>query len=119
VVKHRFIVYRAEDLKLGFIGRSCSFEHRARSERSPEAIRAYIKLAVDLRKNGMKHPLITYKGSVLVGMRRYEIMKGCLAEFNCVEILESVEDWLMPDIKRLSKFKDLLYGAGTVQAFTG
>lgn len=110
MIKHRLIKYRTADLNVGFKGGSCSFEHRPLSERTPEAKSAYQRLRNDLMQNGLKHPLITYCGNVLIGMRRFEIMSEFLDEFPCIEVLEDVSDWKAEDIRRLSKFKKELYG---------
>lgn len=57
----------------------------------------------------MKHPLITYKGHVLIGQRRFEIMCNRVDEFECIEILEPVEHWTTSDIDRLTRFKESIY----------
>lgn len=118
MIKHRIMVYQTADLCLGFKGRSCSFEHRPLPDRTPEAQAAYQRLRNDLLANGMKHPLITYCGHILIGMRRFEILKDRQDEFKCVEVLEDVRFWERDDIKRLQAFKRELYG-DSIDAFEG
>ena len=76
-----------------------------------EAQQSYQRLRNDLMQNGMNDPLITWKGHVLIGMRRFEIMceLGAVA-FRCYEILEDVSLWTRDDIERLQQFKEAAYG---------
>lgn len=117
-MKHRLIMYRSADLKLGFKGKSCCFEHREYHDRSPKAQAAYDRLKDHLHKHGMQHPLITYMGHVLIGMRRFEILRDVRDEFPCIEILENVSNWQSGDIRRLNDFKNEVYG-DLLQAFIG
>lgn len=110
MIEHRMIVYRSEDLQNGFIGKSCSFEHIPLKQRSDDAKQAYQRLRDDLLCNGMQDPLITYQGHVLIGMRRFEILKNIQAEFKAVEVLEDVATWTGKDIDRLQAFKKMIYG---------
>jgi hypothetical protein len=108
-VRHTTRVYRSCELQMGFKGKSCSFEWRPFAERSPAAQRAYKRLKASLHAQGMRYPLITYKGHVLIGQRRFEIMRDLCYQFECIEILEPVEDWTTPDIDRLTRFKESIY----------
>ena len=103
-------IYKTEDLQLGFVGKHCSFEHRKFEDRTPKAQHAYMDLRVNLFMYGMKYPLITYKGHVLIGMRRFEILKSCMYLFRAYEITENVDEWIAKDIKRLTAFKNKMYG---------
>lgn len=115
----RFAVKRAAagDLVLGFKGNSCSFEFREYADRSPEQQAAYNRLRDDLLANGMRDPLITYRNHVLIGMRRFEILRDHREEFECVEILEDVPNWTTADIDRLQAFKRALYGQVAIEKF--
>lgn len=110
MINHKLLFYRTSDLELGFKGRACSFEHRPLHDRTLEAQAAYQRLRNDLLTNGMKHPLITYCGHILIGMRRFEILRDHLDEFPCVEVIEDVRLWGREDIERLRAFKRELYG---------
>jgi len=110
MIKNKLIIYRSQDLEPGFIGNTCSFEHRAFNDRSERAQDAYRRLRDDLLQNGMMHPLITYKGHILIGMRRFEILRQHRNDFLCYEVLEEVDTWRAEDIKRLKEFKEFVYG---------
>ena len=109
-VEHTRITYKSEDLISGFIGKSCSFEFRGYENMSPTGRARFDKLRKHLAANGLLNPLITYKGHVLIGMRRFEILKDTQAEFDCVEITEEVENWTSQDITRFQNFKTKLNG---------
>lgn len=105
--------YYATDLVNGFKGKSCSFEHREFKDRSLEAQVKYCQLANNLFVYGMKDPLITHRGHVLIGMRRFEIMShGELFSnlFPAIEILDEVSTWTLKEIRALQKFVDEVYG---------
>lgn len=115
MIKHYLTAYRADWLTLGFVGRSCSFEHRPYSDRSAEARAAYDRLRASLESEGLKDPLITYKGHVLIGMRRFEILRESRLWFPCIEVDEPVEDWRSEDIDRLTAFVRGAYGCRHAQ----
>lgn len=115
---YRKVVMPTKLLSLGFIGICCSFEHRLFKDRTPEAQEAYLKLKDSLIKFGMKDPLITHRGNVLIGMRRFEILASTQKSFRCIEILEDVALWRKPDIIRLSDLKKELYG-DSLEEFLG
>ena len=116
--RFQYELMHRDELRLGFKGKTISFEHRAFDDRTPDAQRAYLALRDDLLSNGMVDPLITYTGHVLIGMRRFEIMRGEHELFACVEILEPVETWGLTEARALNAFADALY-TGTTQYRTG
>lgn len=107
---HRVIDVAHDALTQGFDGRLLHFDYRPYEKRSPEARADYDALKKDLRSNGMRNPLITFKNHVLIGMRRYEIMVefGTLV-FRCVEILDDVSEWWKPDLPKLEALKEWYY----------
>lgn len=109
-VQHRRATFHRDQLQSGFVGETCSFEHRPLHERSEGDRRRYEKLRRHLAEHGMLNPLITYKGHVLIGMRRFEILKDSQEYFECVEITENVETWKSQDVTRLQNFKTKLNG---------
>ena len=106
---YRQIIHR-DSLALGFRGKSCSFEHRPYAERSPEAREAYDRLKVDLLKNGMRDPLIVHNGCVLIGMRRFEILRDSQEYFPCIVIVEPVGCWTGKEVRELLALRDELFG---------
>ena len=108
-VAHEYRTIPTEDLVLGFDAQLVHFEHRAFQDRREEAKIAYLALEEDLLENGLKSPLITFQGHVLVGMRRFEILCDFRASFPCVEITEDVSAWDSDDIDRLNEFKKIIF----------
>lgn len=111
MIQYKIKLYKSADLQLGFQGNSCCFDWRPFDRRSAEAQAAYLKLKDSLHAVGVRDPLITYRGHVLVGQRRFEIMRDRVPVFVCYEVLEKVEDWRGPDIERLDAFKREKYPA--------
>lgn len=94
-------------MKCGFDGQSLHFSHRRYEDRTLESRIDYDKLIIDLFHNGMKNPLITHKGHVLIGMRRFEIMKTMgHVQVKCWEITEDVSQWDRDDLPRLQVLRD-------------
>lgn len=110
MIEHKLMYFLSEDLAPGFKGDKVDFTFRAFSERSTEAQIAYRELEADLYMNGIQQPLITYQGRVLIGMRRFEILKDRIDGFQCFEIQEDVFNWDRDDIDRLESFKAEMYG---------
>lgn len=104
-VEHIEKEYRAEQLVSGFIGRSCSFEFRAYENLGPSGQRRFDQLRHHLEQHGMIDPLITHKGCVLIGMRRFEILKRTKETFKCLEVTEDVATWTGKDITRFQNWK--------------
>ena len=111
-IPHRRRTYRACDLVQGFKGDRIDFSYRPYEERSAEAQADYDALHQDLLARGMLNPLITFKGHILIGMRRFEIMRELgQSEFPCIEVLEDVSKWWRDDLPRLEALKTM-YGMG-------
>lgn len=107
---YRRCAYAAGGLALGFHGERIDFDYRPYEHRSAEARADYDRLKANLEINGMRNPLITYQGHVLIGMRRYEIMVGLgQTDFECIEILEDVNQWWQDGPPKLEALKRALY----------
>ena len=104
-VEHVEKIYKAKDLQPGFIGRSCSFEFRDLEARSPTGQIRFEQLRTHLELHGMIDPLITHQGHVLIGMRRFDILKDKQEEFKCLEVTEDVATWTSKDITRFQNWK--------------
>lgn len=107
-IPHRIEQRRIGDLKLGFTGEYVDFSWRPYAKRTDEARADYDRLIVSLWHDGCLKPVITYKGHVLIGMRRIEIMTRLYpCQFvDCVEILEDVSRWTRDDLPRLEALKE-------------
>ena len=98
------------ELELGFVGRRISFEHRPYLMRSTEAQADYDALELDIHKHGIRDPLITHEGHVLVGMRRYEIARKIgVTRMMCIEIDEDVSEWWREGHAKLAALKKRYY----------
>jgi hypothetical protein len=104
------ISVRGSQLKLGFNGNHVDFSWRPYDKRRSDHQENYDRLIVSIFHNGVKMPLITYLGHVLIGMRRYEIAMRLNPDtvFDCVEILEDVNEWDRNDIPRLDALKKMV-----------
>lgn len=111
--------YNIDDLTLGLDVEKVSFCWRPYEERSPEARAAYDKLRDSIRRDGLLHPIIAWRGHVLVGQRRVEICRTLGHRvIPAYEITEDVSNWDRWDIKRLNRFKERMYGS-SLQQFMG
>lgn len=109
-MNYKYLIIPTKDLSCGYIGKTCSFEHRAFEERTPQSQAAYLSLKTDLEINGLVNPLVTYRGRfILIGMRRFEIMQSKLQEFDCLDIQEPVDYWLDADIHGLKSWVIEMY----------
>lgn len=106
-------MYHRDALELGFKGNTISFEHRAFEDRTPDAQRAYRELEVDLLANGMLNPLIVYDGHVIIGMRRFEILRHCTEIFPCLLVVDDVSNWHLEEVRELKALVKRLYGPAT------
>lgn len=110
MIDHHRCTYQAEDLVQGFQGERIDFTYRPYGRRSTEARAAYDELRRDLEQRGMQHPLITHRGHILIGMRRFEIMRALGQDtFDCLEIDEDVSQWWRDDLPRLEALKAHYY----------
>ena len=86
--------YHRDGLKCGLtISAELGWKHAKYEQRSKASQDQYDRLEKHLSENGMLNPLITFKGSVLIGQRRYEIMKSKQEIFDCLEVNENVYEW--------------------------
>tara|TARA_S200002703_G_scaffold95101_1_gene82116 strand:- start:788 stop:1105 length:318 start_codon:yes stop_codon:yes gene_type:complete len=97
-------------LRCGYDGQTIHFDYRPYEARTEAARAAYDRLRADLLANGLKDPLITYRDHILIGMRRFEILRDKRDSFPCIEILEDVRHWTRDDLRRLNELKRDLYG---------
>lgn len=104
-VEHIEKTYRAEELVPGFIGRSCSFEYKPYERLGKAGQLRFDRLRQHLLQHGMIDPLITHKGCVLIGMRRFAILRNTQEEFKCLEVTEDVATWIGKDITRFQNWK--------------
>lgn len=109
-IQFKKVRYRTSNLVMGFKGYKVAFSCKVFKDRSAESQCAYLELKKDLIDNGMINPLITFQGHVLVGIRRFEILRDQQTVFSCYEIKEDVYHWDRDDIERLDVFKTLVYG---------
>ena len=80
-------------LVCGYKGRELHFKHKHYSERSDAQRAMYDRLRAHLAENGMFNPIVTHKGHVLIGQRRFEIMREWVTEIDCLEIITDIYDW--------------------------
>ena len=118
-MKHSRAIYRLDELTLGLDTPQVCFSWRPYAERGAEARAAYDALRRDLEARGPLYPIITWRGHVLIGMRRVENLRDLGYEsVHAAEILEDVRTWTGHDVfVRLEDFKRELYGPGVVEAW--
>ena len=84
-------VYHREDLECGLmISPVLGWKHAQYEDRSPESKKQYDRLKAHLIEHGLLNPLITHRGHVLIGQRRFEIMRDRLETFLCLEVDEDI-----------------------------
>lgn len=119
-IPFRRTVYEADELDLGLETPSVSFSWRPYDKRRPEARESYDALAADIAVQGILYPVITFRGHVLIGMRRVEIARKLgIRVIQAAEITEDVTAWTGADLPRLERLKAGLYGADVVAAWQG
>ena len=70
---------------------------------------SYDNLAKELLANGMRNPLITWHGSVLIGQRRFSILYPVVECFPCWEIDDDIMSWGHSNVQELIKGVQRLY----------
>ena len=103
--QHSLVSFRVKDLKLGYSTEGgVDFTWKPYEIRSEQQRTDFDRLRVSIEQDGIQKPLITYKGHVLIGMRRCEIaQKIGRPEFVlCAAILEDVSQWRTEDLERLA-----------------
>ena len=93
------------ELSPGFHGEHVDFERNLHEDSA-----SYAALAADIAANGIRNPLITHRGHVLIGMRRWEIATRLgIPSVRCLDITEDVSKWGRDDIYvRLQALRDQL-----------
>lgn len=100
---------KPEELTPGLAIGRVSFKFTLYDNRAGTDKIRYDLLKKDLIKNGMRNPLIIWQGHVLVGMRRYDILKDIVEEFECLEVQEDISKWSSSSVLNLIKVVNLEY----------
>lgn len=96
---------RTDSLRPGYRGATIDFTWKPYAERRGEDRQAFDALRENIREHGIRHPLVTYRGRVLIGMRRWEIARELGVEFVAVvEILDALETWRIDEVRRLREW---------------
>ena len=102
------LVHRSvTELKLGLTLRKVDFSWRPYRDRSEVARADYDRLREDIAKRGILKPIITWRGHVLIGMRRVEIARELgIPVVEAAEIIEDITEWTRDDeMNRLAKMR--------------
>ena len=93
-------IWQAVDgLDGGFHGDHVDFELLPYDQRDHEHQASHDALEADIAANGIRNPLITHRGRVLVGQRRLEIARKLGIDMvKCLEISEEVAHWDREDV---------------------
>ena len=108
-IEYKIVSLYPDDFELGYHGSHVDFVHRPYKERSPEHRADYDKLEQSVLKNHIQKPIITFRGHILIGMRRAEIFIkhfGYFEQILCAEIQEDVYLWDRNDLPRLDELKE-------------
>lgn len=108
-VNFRFVTFNSNELTPGFKGDHCCFEHKDFCDRTPYAQTAYRRLEKSLLENGMTSPLIVYQNHVIVGMRRFEILRDKQQSFECIEVMEDLQTGGAEWVDRINSFAKAIY----------
>lgn len=100
---------RTDALVCGFRGREVEFKHKAYEERSGAQRAMYDRLRAHLAEHGMKNPIVTYKGHVLIGQRRFEVMKETEAEIDCLEFTGDLHEWPIARVTEITNAVKRIY----------
>lgn len=88
--------YHVEDIDPNALQLGAHYDHvdycwRPFEERRPDHQADYVRLEADIRANGIKNPLITHNGCVLIGQRRCEIARKLgLGRVPCIVIDDDI-----------------------------
>ncbi len=108
-IEYKIVSLYGNELQLGYHGSHVDFVWRPYDERSEEHRKDYDLLEVSILKDRIQKPLITFKGHVLIGMRRTELFwkhYGLQEQIACAEIQEDVYLWDRNDLPRLDELKE-------------
>jgi len=101
-VRHERRTQPVAALRAGYRGVTVDFTFRPYEKREGEDKEAMDGLRADIKTNGIRNPLVTKDGHVLIGMRRWEIARDLgIEEVERLEITEDIDNWMAPDIDRL------------------
>lgn len=95
--------YHRDDLVCGYTNGVIQFRHKAFDERSSFQQRKYIALREHLKEHGQIHPIITWQGHILIGMRRFEILREWQEWFDCDEVDDDVSQWDHTNLRQFIK----------------
>lgn len=103
--------YHRDELTLGLkVSDEVWYKHAQYEERGPSAQAQYDRLKVHLTEHGMINPLITYRGHVLIGQRRFEILRETQETFDCLEVDENMSEWTGRRVPILTQTVRKVYG---------
>ncbi len=104
-MKHHLYTARTADLVPGFKGETCDFTFRPVEDMNPDQLASYEALREDIIENGIRNPVITYRGHVLIGMRRWMIARELgIDDLESCEIDENMGQWRLHDVRRLKRW---------------
>lgn len=104
-MRHMRYTAATDALRPGYQGETIDFSYKPYAERGAEQRQAMDALRNDIADHGIRNPLITKSGRVLIGMRRWEIaMEQGIPTVECIELLEDVDRWMAPDVARLKSW---------------
>lgn len=105
---------RVDELSLGLKGQAITFDWRPYAKRSAAARADYDRLRASIAAEGIWFPVITWRGHVLIGMRRVEIARALgIRWVQVAEVSEDVRRWWRHDLPRLDRLKAELGPAST------
>jgi len=95
---------KTEELTPGLaVGRVC-FKFTLYENRGSMDQARFDSLRQDLLANGIRNPLIIHDNHILIGMRRFDIMREQLDEFDCLELVdEDLSKWSSASVLNLIK----------------
>lgn len=106
--------YHRDELVCGLkISDEINYKHAEFHERGPSSQAQYKRLRAHLYEHGMLNPLITYRGHVLIGQRRFEIMRSRQDYFECLEVNEDMSEWTASRVPILTQTVRKIYGNRT------
>lgn len=104
LLRHRIQWLDPTTLALGAHYKHVDYCWRPFEERRSDHQEDYVRLEADIRANGIKNPLITHAGHVLIGQRRCEIaVKLGIRLVPCIMILDDI--WEDPNADRVLALK--------------
>ncbi len=104
-------IYLKEELTCGLwiLEPVIGFVYKPYHKRTGADQSSFDNLRGELLTNGMRNPLITWNGSVLIGQRRFSILYPVVECFPCWEIQDNVMQWNHANVQELIKSVQRLY----------